>query len=409
MRRFRSGKAPKKHPASDFDGVGLQFPGKFLGRVPVAERKGNTATQQAIRLGKANVKSGLYNPMKKKVKCFIKISTEGLSTVDLKTNRQITRNQVHRITAWYPDDTATDMFGVVVKGEGGITGVAGEYSCIVLKSPKAKGAINALKQLHEIVFEPEFEEVKEPPPPPAQALKSIAAANMDDDDTWKCAECTFPNAGAAIECTMCSAPKPTGELADEGEEEELIDPYGTVPGADGDGAAAEEPEEFIPAFEATHDEEIAPDYMNIFENSQTTGNGLLATPTPAADNAHTVTEDEESTDYMNLPDGAAQPPVAEDEESSDYMNLPDGQVANSMRGGRTNSMSAHDSPPDWDNPPAISRSLSWSNPFSRRNSTSSTRSAKNPFSIGAGSGTEDDESSDDGEVVAIDFKTLFKS
>lgn len=67
-----------------------------------------------------------------------------------------------------------------------------------------------------------------------------------------------------------SAPKPTGELADEGEEEELIDPYGTVPGADGDGAAAEEPEEFVPAFEATHDEEIAPDYMNIFENS--TGN-----------------------------------------------------------------------------------------------------------------------------------------
>ena len=142
-------------------------------------------------------------PLRPPCSLYPSSSPRSLSTVDLKTSRQITRNQVHRITAWYPDDTATDIFGVVVKGEGGITGVAGEYSCIVLKSPKAKGAINALKQLHEIVFEPEFEEVKEPPPPPAQVLKSIAAANMDDADTWKCAECTFPNAGAAIECTMC--------------------------------------------------------------------------------------------------------------------------------------------------------------------------------------------------------------
>lgn len=405
MRRFRSGKAPKKHAAGDFDGVGLQFPGKFLGRVPVSERKGNTATQQAIRLGKANVKSGLYNPMKKKVKCFIKISTEGLSTVDLKTNRQITRNPVHRITAWYPDDTATDTFGVVVKGEGGISGESGEYGCIVLKSPKAKGAINALMQLHEIVFEPEFEEVKEPPAPPAAALKSIAAANMDDADTWKCAECTFPNGGAAIECTMCSAPKPTGELADEGEEEELIDPYGSVPGADCDADGEAEPEEFIPAFEATHNEEIAPDYMNIFENAEIAGGGA-ATPTASPDASFTGTEDGGCTDYMNLPNSAAQTAAfAEDEESSNYMNLPDEHV---RPAGRTNSLSTHDAPRDWDNPPAMGRSLSWSNPFSRRNSAS-MRSAKNPFSTAnAGSGTDDDESSDDGEVVAtIDFKTLF--
>ena len=40
--------------------------------------------------------------------------------------------------------------------------------------------------------------------------------------------------------------------------------------------------------------------------------------------------------------------------------------------------------------------------FGLTRNSASMRSAKNPFSIGAGSGTEDDESSDDGEVNECD-------
>lgn len=84
-----------------------------------------------------SLKAGTYNHARKKVKVFIRISIDGFITADLKTGKELTNNSVHRITAWYPYDKASDTFGVVVKGEGGeIGGEEGKYSCIVLKAPK---------------------------------------------------------------------------------------------------------------------------------------------------------------------------------------------------------------------------------------------------------------------------------
>lgn len=67
--------------------------------------------------------------------------------------------------------------------------------------------------------------------------------------------------------------------------------------------------------------------------------GLVAaaTPTASPDASFTGTEDGGCTDYMNLPNSAAQTAAfAEDEESSNYMNLPDEHV---RPAGRTNSLS----------------------------------------------------------------------
>lgn len=355
MKRFRSVKAPKKHDVSEFDGNGIRYPAKFVGRVPVEGRSGSDACQQAMRLAKSQLKSGLYNPAKKRVKTLIKISVDGLSTAELKTGKLITKNPVHRITSWYPDESSSDTFGIIVKGEGGISGEADAYCCIVLKSPKAKATVNALKQLVEIVFEPEFEEVSETIQPPEESLEKISAANLDDEDTWICRECTFPNKGQDLTCSMCQAPRIDASVEDD---VEMVDPYGTVPNGDCD----EDEDEAIPSFEATHDEEVTPDYMNIFE-----GVGLAAIP---ASPAISVFEDDDGPDYMNLPDAE---PVEEFRE-------------------RTSSA-----------PETLKRTLSGSNPFHRQRSVSA-RSATNPFQFGA---ADDSSDEDDASVGNIDFNALF--
>lgn len=354
----------------EFDGIGIQFPGKFVGRVPVEDRSGSASSQQAMRLAKSNVKSGLYNSAKKKVKVLIRISTEGLSTMDLKSRATLTKNPVHRITAWYPDESSADTFGVVTKGEGGLSGEVGEYSCIVLKSPKAKATVNALKQLLDIVFEPEFEEVQEQPEPAPSGQDEMVAASLDDAGNWQCKECTWANFASDNLCKMCQAPNCAAE--DDGE---MVDPYGMVSTGDADGDDGEDG--FIPSFEATHDEEVTPDYMNIFD-----GAGLGG---------------EADTEQVTSPMIA----IEDEDDTPDYMNLPSGDsIVNGGEDGdevfRERTSSA----------PPLKRNLSWSNPFRERPRTASTRSAKNPFNSW-GNDSDDDDDDDDDLVGHIDFNELF--
>eukprot|EP00038_Savillea_parva_P007610 m.171353 g.171353 ORF g.171353 m.171353 type:complete len:321 (-) comp13365_c1_seq1:405-1367(-) len=253
MKRFRKKKEQKKYTIEDFDREGLKWPGKFFGRVPVATKNGSASTQVAIEKAQESLKAGTYNRARKKVKVFVRISIDGFVTQDLKTGKELTNNSVHRITAWYPYDKASDTFGVVVKGEGGeIGGEAGKYSCIVLKAPKASQTLDALKQLLEIIFSNpnSSDDYGVVDTPGAAASASMKPADPSDPGAWKCAECAWWEHAANAECNMCGSPKPTEASSDAG-------------GANGADGSASDGEEVIEAFEAEHDEDEDVDYMNL--------------------------------------------------------------------------------------------------------------------------------------------------
>jgi hypothetical protein len=46
------------------------------------------------------IKSGKYNTHKKRVKVFLRVSIEGIATIDIGTGGFITKNAVHRIVGW---------------------------------------------------------------------------------------------------------------------------------------------------------------------------------------------------------------------------------------------------------------------------------------------------------------------
>jgi len=46
----------------------------------------------------------------------------------------ITQNAIHRITSWYVDEKSPDVIAIFTKGEGGSSGKADEYACLVLKT-----------------------------------------------------------------------------------------------------------------------------------------------------------------------------------------------------------------------------------------------------------------------------------
>jgi len=350
----------------------------------MTERSGKEAAQSAIRLARDNVKSGTYNARAKKVKAFIRISVDGIVAVDLKNGSELCRNATHRITAWYPDTTAKDTFGVVVKGEGGgeKTGELDEYSCIVLKSPKAKATLNALKQLLEIVFEPTFEETADVPQQKETNLEGISAADINDEGTWECKDCTFVNFPDKNACVLCH-------------EERKIDPDETItaPIEDGNGTTIDNADDEGPieSYEATHDEEIEPDYQNLFESHGITydendGGNYMNLP-----DGH----DGEQPDYMNLPDEGA--------DGADYMNLPDVKVDAAHRA------LSPDSPGPHQKASPRPRAYSDNNPFAKSSvmsrrlsapiSPSRDKAEKNPF---------DDSDEDSDEMDMIDFGALFK-
>ena len=69
------------------------------------------------------VKTGKFNGNRKKnTKVFIRISIQGIATIDLKSGALVSKNPVHRITAWYPDPSSKELFGIIVKGEVGFAG-----------------------------------------------------------------------------------------------------------------------------------------------------------------------------------------------------------------------------------------------------------------------------------------------
>eukprot|EP00040_Diaphanoeca_grandis_P001226 m.17804 g.17804 ORF g.17804 m.17804 type:complete len:396 (-) comp11691_c0_seq1:301-1488(-) len=395
MKRFRKKEGGDKcYVLEDFGRQGLQWPGKYFGRVPMPERNGHAATQSAIKLARENVKSGTYNSRAKKVKVFIKISVDGIVAVDLKNGTELARNAVHRITAWYPDDTAKDTFGVVVKGEGGLAGELDQYSCIVMKSPKARATLNALKQLLEIVFEPTFEETSSDTPQKESSLEAISAADINAEGTWECKDCTFVNFPDKQACVLCHADR---KMEQNATKPQYLDVTGTShndngqavddDGGDDDNANDDGP---IEAYEATHDEEIEPDYQNLFES-------------------HGMSYEDDGCNYMNLPDGY-------EGDSADYMNLPENGDGNGMSDYMNLpdiALAERTLSPDSPNVEAIRpRTYSDNNPFAKAvakrtsdpttyNHNQPSTSVANPF------GGDSDEDSD--EIDAIDFGALFKT
>ena len=133
----------------------------------------------------------------------MRVSVEGLATIDVKTGAFVSKNKVHRIVGWYGDPKDREIFGIVVKGEGGIGGDSNAYSCIVLKSKQALSALAGIKQLMAIIF-------SVPPVSEADAAADARAATPTQEGVWACPDCRYSNQDGEDECAMCGCAIPDG-------------------------------------------------------------------------------------------------------------------------------------------------------------------------------------------------------
>eukprot|EP00051_Salpingoeca_urceolata_P009644 m.117124 g.117124 ORF g.117124 m.117124 type:complete len:468 (-) comp16393_c0_seq4:354-1757(-) len=204
----------KTFTLEDFQGDGVQFSAKYLGRPKVAKPNGLALALDAMVEAKGYAKQSGQGH-RKPIKVVANVSVQGFSTCDEKSGSIVSQNPIHRITAWYPDKSDPELFGIIVKGEGGHTGMAETFVCIVLKSHQAQGILHALRDLMNIVFK----QAQPAPPPPSKGppkkatTATIASALLSQEPNtsekqerqrqWECAQCTFANSETQADCEMC--------------------------------------------------------------------------------------------------------------------------------------------------------------------------------------------------------------
>jgi hypothetical protein len=213
------------------------------------------------------VKSGKYNLHKKKVKVFVRVSVEGLATIDVGTGAFVTKNKVHRIVGWYGDPKDREIFGIVVKGEGGsVGGEVNRFRCIVMKSKQALSALAGIKQLMAIIFS-----VPAAPLDPEEGGAGGSGPAVVDG-VWGCPDCRYSNPDAEDECVMCGCAKPEEKSEDASPElaeaaaaatkeagkvmAGVVRPISVAAGGD-----VELPP--IEGFRTTHNPDDSPDYINL--------------------------------------------------------------------------------------------------------------------------------------------------
>lgn len=180
---------------ADYQGEGVPFQVKYLGREPVPESKGGQHASAAIV--NAKVKKDKASFVHQHHKAVFRISVLGVSCKEAKTGvgpssdcfftpasllrassglvmlpdhpwrpgaacshcgpiraspalspsllqSTITQNAIHRITSWYSDEKNPDIIAIFTKGEGGSSGKANEYACLVLKTSSVSGPFRRL-------------------------------------------------------------------------------------------------------------------------------------------------------------------------------------------------------------------------------------------------------------------------
>jgi len=339
----------------DFEGHGMSWASKYIGSIPVSELYTQEECEGAMKTAKDKVKSGKYNQYKKKLKVFVRVSVEGLATIDVKTGSFVSKNKVHRIVGWYGDPRDREVFGIVVKNEGGIGGDSNSFTCIVLKSKQALSALAGIKQLMAIIF-------SVPTVSAEDAAADERARTPTQEGVWACPDCRYSNPDAEIECVMCGCAKPedaagAADTAPTPEAEGL--PTGKVMSVpannrlslgplDEDAVAAAPAEQELPpieCFRTTHDPDELPDYINL----------------PRGIEAVELAKDSGLSDYVNLAET-----VAENEaylEQNDIMALTNEALAQEME--RRMSMTPEEFASLPKNMQEETKAFNQNNPFSR--------------------------------------------
>eukprot|EP00911_Craspedida_sp_UC1_P002180 UC1_evm1s1669 len=144
--------AVRSYTLSDYGGDGIEFTGKYLGRIPVAEPKGQQFYAVAMQSAKARKGDKKVSFTEQHHKCVLRVSINGIRCCEQKTGSTISQHAVHCITSCCVDEKDADHLGVFIKGEGGQSGKAGEFACLCIKSGQSTQLLHALETLLQLAY-----------------------------------------------------------------------------------------------------------------------------------------------------------------------------------------------------------------------------------------------------------------